>query len=98
MVLVSSGYCFVLMALFYWLIDYKGCNRRIGWLKVYGMNSIVAYMLATCVNFSSVSRSLLYGLQQYVGDFYSALIALSNAAIVYFILWVMYRQRVFLKI
>ena len=98
MVLVSSGYCFVLMALFYWLIDYKGCNRHIGWLKVYGMNSIVAYMLATCINFSSVSRSLLYGLQQYVGDFYPALIALSNATIVYLILWVMYRQRVFLKI
>lgn len=98
MVLVSSGYCFVLMALFYWLIDYKGCNRHIGWLKVYGMNSIVAYMLATCVNFSSVSRSLFYGLQQYVGDFYPALIALSNAAVVYLILWVMYRQKVFLKI
>ena len=98
MVLVSSGYCFVLMALFYWIIDYKGCNKHIGWLKVYGMNSIVAYMLATCVNFSSVSRSLFYGLQQYVGDFYPALIALSNATIVYLILWVMYRQKVFLKI
>ena len=98
MVLVSSGYCFILMALFYWLIDYRGCNKYIGWLKVYGMNSIVAYMLATCVNFSSVSRSLFYGLQQYVGDFYPALIALGNAAIVYLILWVMYRQKVFLKI
>ena len=98
MVLVSSGYCFVLMALFYWLIDCKGRNKHIGWLKVYGMNSIVAYMLATCVNFSSVSRSLFYGLQQYVGDFYPALVALSNAAIVYLILWVMYRQKVFLKI
>ena len=98
MVLVSSGYCFVLMALFYWLIDYKGCNRHIGWLKVYGMNSIVAYMLASCVNFSSISRSLFYGLQQYMGDFYPALIALSNAAIVYLILWVMYRQKVFLKV
>ena len=98
MVLVSSGYCFVLMALFYWLIDYKGHNRHIGWLKVYGMNSIVAYMLATCVNFSSVSRSLLYGLQQYVDDFYPALIALGNAAIVYLILCLMYRLRVFLKI
>ena len=98
MVLVSSGYCFVLMALFYWIIDYKGRNRHIGWLKVYGMNSIVAYMLATCVNFSSVSRSLFYGLQQYVGDFYPALIALSNAVIVYLILWLMYRQKVFLKI
>ena len=98
MVLVSSGYCFVLMALFYWLIDYKGHNHHIGWLKVYGMNSIVAYMLATCVNFSSVSRSLFYGLQQYVGDFYPALIALGNASIVYLILWMMYRQKVFLKI
>ena len=98
MVLVSSGYCFVLMAIFYWLIDYKGYNRYIGWLKVYGMNSIVAYMLATCVNFGSVSRSLFYGLQQYVGDFYPALIAIGNAIIVYLILYVMYRQKVFLKI
>ena len=98
MVLVSSGYCFVLMALFYWLIDYKGRNKHVGWIKVYGMNSIVAYMLATCVNFSSVSRSLFYGLQQYVGDFYPALIALSNATIIYLILWAMYRQKVFLKI
>ena len=98
MVLVSSGYCFVLMALFYWLIDYKGCNKHIGWLKVYGMNSIVAYMLATCINFSSISRSLLYGLQQYVGDFYPTLIAISNAIIIYLILWIMYRQKVFLKI
>ena len=98
MVLVSSGYCFVLMGLFYWIIDYKGYNKHIAWLKVYGMNSIVAYMLATCVNFSSVSRSLFYGLQQYAGEFYPALIALSNATIIYLILWIMYRQKVFLKI
>ena len=69
-----------------WLIDYKGRNKHVGWIKVYGMNSIVAYMLATCVNFSSVSRSLFYGLQQYVGDFYPALIAISNAIIIYLIL------------
>ena len=62
------------------------------------MNSIVAYMLATWINFSSVSRSLFYGLQQYVGDLYPTLIALSNAVIIYLILWVMYRQKVFLKI
>ena len=98
MVLVSSGYCFVLMALFYWVIDCKGHNKHIGWLKVYGMNSITAYLLTMCINFTSVSSSLLYGVKQYVGDYYSALIALSNAAIVYFILWMMYRRKVFLKI
>lgn len=98
MVLVSSGYCFVLMALFYWVIDCKGHNKHTDWLKVYGMNSITAYLLTMCVNFTSVSSSLLYGLRQYVGDYYSVLIALCNAAIVYLILWLMYRRQVFLKI
>jgi predicted acyltransferase len=98
MVLVSSGYCFVLMALFYWGIDYKGYNKHTTWLKVYGMNSITAYLLTMCINFTSVSSSLLYGMRQYVGDYYPALIALGNAAIVYLILWLMYRRQVFLKI
>ena len=52
MVLVSSGYCFLLMALFYYLIDYKGWKKHGEWLKVYGMNSIMAYMLTMCINFT----------------------------------------------
>ena len=98
MVLVSSGYSFLLMALFYWVIDYRGHNKHVGWLKVYGMNSIVAYMLSMCVNFDSVSESIFFGLEQYVGDFYPVVIALSNVAIVYSILWVMYKQKLFLKV
>ena len=62
MVLVSSGYCFLLMALFYYIIDYKGWKKHTEWLKVYGMNSIVAYMLAMCVNFSCIGHSLFHGL------------------------------------
>jgi hypothetical protein len=62
------------------------------------MNSITAYLLTMCINFTSVSSSLLYGMRQYVGDYYPALIALGNAAIVYLILWLMYRRQVFLKI
>ena len=46
MVLVSSGYCFLLMGLFYYMIDYRGWKRGWGWLKVIGMNSIVAYLLS----------------------------------------------------
>ena len=42
MVLVSSGYCFLLMGLFYYWIDYKGHRKYTTWLKVYGMNSILA--------------------------------------------------------
>ena len=98
MVLVSSGYCFLLMALFYYIIDYKGWNKYAKWLKVYGMNSITAYMLAMCVNFSSIGQSLLHGLKPYVGDYYQILISLSNAVVIYLILWSLYRSKIFLKV
>lgn len=98
MVLVSSGYCFMLMSLFYYVIDCKGRGRkRLAWLNVYGQNSLAAYMLALCVSFNSVGTSLLFGFQQFLGDFYPVLIALCNVSLNYFILWLMYRNRIFLK-
>ena len=98
MVLVSSGYCFLLMALFYYIVDYKGWRKPFQWLKVYGMNSIMAYMLTMCVNFSCISKSVFHGLAQYMGDYYQVLITLSNVCIVYFILWQMYKRNIFLKV
>ena len=98
MVLVSSGYCFLLMALFYYVIDYKGWKKHTGWLKVYGMNSIVAYMLAMCVNFSCIGHSLFHGLEPYMGAYYQVLITASNAVMVYLILWEMYKRKIFLRV
>ena len=98
MVFVSSGYCFLLMGLFYYWIDYKGHRSNITWLKVYGQNSIVVYMLAETISFNCIGESLLYGFSQYLGSFYHPLIVLSNVAIVYFIMWVMYKQRIFLRV
>ena len=98
MVFVSSGYCFLLMGLFYYWIDYKGHRGHLTWLKVYGLNSIVAYMLAETIRFHCIGESLLYGFEQYLGSFYVPLIVLSNTAVVFFILWVMYKQRIFLKV
>lgn len=98
MVLVSSGYCFLLMGLFYYWIDYKGHRRYTAWLKVYGMNSIVAYMLANVVNFSCIGESLLYGLKQYTGNYYPVLIVLCNVLVIYVILQQLYKRNIFLKV
>ena len=98
MVLVSSGYCFLLMGLFYYWIDYKGHRSGITWLKVYGMNSIVAYMLANVVNFRCIGESLFYGLEQYMGSYYSFLMTLWNIGAVYVIRWFMYKRGIFLKV
>lgn len=98
MVLVSSGYCFLLMGLFYYWIDYKGHRQYNTWLKVYGMNSIAAYMLANVVNFRCVGESLFFGLQPYLGNYYPMLLVLCNVLVIYVILWLLYKHKIFLKV
>lgn len=98
MVLVSSGYCFWLMGIFYYWIDYKNHRKGITWLKVYGMNSIVAYMLANIINFSCIGNSLFFGLEQYIGKFYPFLIAVCNVSLIYVILYLLYKHKLFLKV
>ena len=98
MVLVSSGYCFLLTWLFYYWIDCRGHCQRLTFLKIYGMNSITAYVVSLIINFSSVSHSIFHGLEPYAGAYYPAVIALSNAAIVFVILLLMYRNKIFLRV
>lgn len=98
MTLFSSGICFLLMALFYFLVDYHNYGKYLNWLKIYGMNSIMAYMLFEIINFSSVTKSLLHGTEQYLGDYYPAFTQLGNMTFIFLILWVMYKKRIFLKV
>lgn len=98
MTLLSGGFCFLLMALFYYWVDCKGRHRGLNWLKIYGMNSITAYLIGEVVNFRSAAHSVLFGLQQYVGDYYPALLTFANFLILFFILKWMYNNKVFLKI
>ncbi|MGM9760678.1 MAG: acyltransferase family protein [Parabacteroides sp.] len=98
MVLVSSGYCFLLMGLAYYWVDYKGHRKGCQWLKVYGMNSIVAYLLANVLNFRCIAESVFYGLEAYIGGFYPFLLTLFQAGMIYFLLWVLYERKIFLKV
>lgn len=98
MTLYSGGLCFLLMAIFYYIIDYKQKGKAFNWLKIYGMNSIVAYTLGMVVDFRSVAHSVLWGLEQYTAHYYPALLTFANYLILFFILRWMYKSSVFLKI
>lgn len=98
MTLVSSGYCFLLMGLFYYWIDYKGRRKHTTWLKIFGMNSITAYMLANVVSFRCIGESLFFGLQPYLGNYYPVWIALCNVSVIYVLLRWLYKQHIFLKV
>lgn len=98
MILVSSGYCFLLMGIFYLWIDCLGHNKHLTLLKVYGMNSITAYVVSHVISFRSISKSLFFGLEQYVGDYYGFIIQLGNVTILFLILYIMYRKKIFLRV
>lgn len=98
MTLLSGGYCFLLMAMFYYWIDYRGHTRGLNWLKIYGMNSITAYILGEVVNFRCVAASVSHGLEQYLGNYYPVWLSFANYLIVFFILRMMYKGKIFLKL
>jgi predicted acyltransferase len=97
-VLFSSGLCYVLLALFYWIIDVKGYRNWAFPLKVIGMNAIFAYMISNTINLPAISENLLFGLEQYVGDFYKLVTATGGFAILYLLLWYLYKNRTFIKV
>lgn len=98
MTLWAGGWSFLALAVFYYIIDYKGYKRGLEWLKYYGMNSIVAYMLAEAVNFRSVVDSVSYGLKPLLGDYYNVWLTFGNFFIVFLILRILYKQQKFIRV
>ena len=96
--LYSAGWCYLLLALFYWWIDVKGHRKGWEWLLYYGCNAITAYLIGEIINFRGVAASLLYGTAQFLGEWYPVLLTLCNSIILFFILRVMYRKGLFLKV
>lgn len=98
MVLCTAGWCYLLLALFYWWIDVKGHTKGWGWLLCFGCNAITAYLIAEVMDFTSLSESLFHGTKQYVGEWYPVLLTLSKSVFIFLILKVMYRAKLFLKV
>jgi predicted acyltransferase len=97
-VLASSGVCFLLLSLFYWIIDVNGKVKWAFPLKVIGMNAIVAYMLSHVFNFHLIAEMVLYGLKQFVGDFNYLVLTIGGFGILYLILWYMFKNKTFIKV
>lgn len=101
-VLYSGGWCFLLLGAFYKLVDL--CNGR-RWsfvLVVVGMNSIAAYLIAHLFR-AFIAKNLTTHLGTEVfrvfGPAYEPLLhGAATLAIMWLILWWMWRRKLFLKI
>jgi predicted acyltransferase len=100
MVLWAAGWSYLLLALFYVVIDVIGLRFLAFPLVVIGMNAIVAYVaFHLIIPFDKIAVNLVGGLAKHlnpaVGTF---LLALTTIALVWLMLYHLYRHKIFLRI
>ena len=98
-VLQCGGLSYLLLALFYYLIDVLD-NKKAGFFfKVIGVNSILIYMAPLFIDFEYTASFFLEWLYQLVGDPYKAVVVvLGFLAAQWAFLYICYRNKIFLKV
>lgn len=100
--LFSGGWCFLLLAFFYTLIDVKNYRSWAFPLMVIGMNSIAAYIIADGLG-SFISGSLYI----HLGQNFDKVLGLPYASLVkgglvllieFYVLYWMYKKKIFIKV
>jgi predicted acyltransferase len=101
-VLFSGGWCFLLLAGFYWVIDVWNSRRWSFPLVVVGMNSIAAYLIAHLFVDSihdALPRHFGRSWFTFAGKAYEPLLLGGGVLLVeWLILWFMYRRKIFLRV
>jgi predicted acyltransferase len=101
-VLFSGGAAFLFLAFFYWIADVKQIQKPFFWLKVIGMNSIAAYVLAhTVIEFINKSFEI------HLGESYSMIFGADYASLIkggcqllvqWLVLYWMWQRKLFVRV
>jgi predicted acyltransferase len=101
-VLFSGGWCFLLLAGFYWIIDVVKIKRWSFPLVVIGVNSIAAYVIAHLFDAfiaKGLTTHLGAGVFNVFGAAYQPFVhGAATLAVMWLILYWMYRRKLFLRI
>ena len=97
-VLYSGGYCLILLALFYLIIDVWNFRKWAFVFKIIGMNAIAVYTFTHIFNFRQVGNVFVEGLLDRLGDFGNLVQSIAAFTVVWLILYWMYKKRTFIKI
>jgi predicted acyltransferase len=98
MVLFSSGLSFLLLSLFYLVIDVWGYNKWAFPFVVIGMNAIAVYVATHLFDFSKIGNVFVGGLAKWAGPWNNFVQALAALIVIWLILYWMYRNKTFIKI
>ncbi len=96
--LLTAGISFLLLSLFYFMIDVKGWKRGTFFFKVIGLNSITIYLGVRIINFYHTSEFLLGWLSKPAGDFGSVVIITGVIITEWLFLYYLYKNKIFLRV
>ncbi len=98
-ILVTGGASFLMMALFYWLIDVKKYTKWAFAFQVIGLNSLLIYLAYDFIDFSYTSNLLFSGLYSFFADkWHEVFESFGALVLVWLFLYFLYRKKIFLKI
>jgi len=98
MVLFAGGWSLLLLGLFYLVIDVLRLRRWSFFFVVIGMNAIAVYMATHVFDFRALGDIFVRGLSRWTGNWHDFVRALAGFAILWLILFYMYRKRTFIKV
>jgi predicted acyltransferase len=96
-VLISGGFSFFVLALFYWVIDVRGDRKWAFGFVVIGMNSIAVYFATQIFDFRQVGNVFVGHLLARLGNWGGLVEASAAFAVVWAILYWMYRKKEFIR-
>lgn len=98
-ILVTAGLSFLILAIFYWIIDVKGFSRWSFFFRVIGMNSLLIYLLVRFVDFNASSSLLFEGFYMHFDKkWHEVFNALGGLLLVWLILYFLYKKKIFIKV
>jgi len=96
--LLTSGISFLLLLVFFWIIDVKGWQKWAFPFIVIGLNPITIYVAQGIFDFGIIANIFIHGFKNSFGSFEPVLTQLSVVAVKWLFLYFLYRQKIFLKV
>ena len=96
--MLAGGISFLLIALFYLVIDVWGYRKWTYFFRIIGMNSIFIYLLGRIVPVGVITGFFVGWIIKPLGGFGEVIGAVVIVAAEWFLLWFMYKKNVFVKV
>ncbi|HKJ78966.1 MAG TPA: DUF5009 domain-containing protein [Prolixibacteraceae bacterium] len=96
--LLTGGISFLLLAVFYTIIDHWGFNKWAFYFRVIGMNSIFVYLFTRFIDTFELSQYFIGWLTNPLGDVGKIPAIIGMLVLVWLILFYMYKKKIFLRV